>query len=103
MTDGVPIHVDAREFIDPQGSIVESARLLGLQVQQVVKSRQQPVEISLLGMKGLSSSYFNLLLRMLIEVTGVDQVRDRVRWRFDSPLQKSVFERSWSVISKEAA
>lgn len=103
MTNHALLHADASDFIDPQGSIVDSARLFGTHLQQVAKSTERIVEVSLVGMKGVSSSYFNLLLRMMIEAMGLEQLKKRIRWRFDSPLQESVFERSWNAISKEAA
>lgn len=103
MTDSGVASVSGSDFVDPNGSIVESAQLFANHVCVLLESDATDIEISFVGMKGLTSSYFNLLLRLVLQTVGVDGFQSRIQCRFDSPLQESVFQRSWETISKEAA
>jgi hypothetical protein len=52
------------------------------------------MEASLVGLKGASSSYFNVFLRRIDEGCGLDVFQHNVTVSFDSNVQKMMYERS---------
>jgi hypothetical protein len=94
--------IKAKEFVDPQGRIVESAGLLADEVL-----RQLPmvevITIDFSDMRGLSSSYFNFLLQRVAAMITVPELKRRLVMAFDSPAQQHVFERSLSFASRTVA
>jgi hypothetical protein len=95
--DGTMMIAEAKDYLDSNGLIVESASLLAEAVISRLQ-KEQEVEISLAGIHGTSSSYFNTILRTLVEVEGLENVSRRVKFRFDSKAQEHVFGRSWASI-----
>lgn len=93
--------IEALSLIQPDRSIVENAEILANHVLQSLASTHK-VCVSMAGVRGVSSSYFNLLLRRLVNAFDVDVVQDRVMFRFDSPVQEQVFRRSLEAIKKAA-
>ena len=81
------------EFLDPDGSMVVSAQRTADRVLPILQ-RGQPVTLSFNGMRGVSSSFFNVLLRQLAPVTGIGDLMNRVSFEFDSSVQEMVFRRS---------
>ena len=59
--------------------------------------------MSLAGLKGLPSSYFNPILRAVREALGLTPLQRRLRFEFDSPAQELVYERSLRAVQTEAA
>jgi hypothetical protein len=88
--------IRAIDYIDPDGLIVRSGELLARQVLETLR-HDESVRVQLRGLSGISSSYFNILLKRVIEDMGCD-VLHRVQFDFASPLQKQIFDRSWEVI-----
>ncbi|MCI0630006.1 MAG: hypothetical protein L0Y44_05055 [Phycisphaerales bacterium] len=101
MTDQ-PDVIDATRHMDPDGSIVLSARLLGRVVVRKLESSEH-VHISFAGMRGLPSSYFNELLQMIVSTLKTKDLCERVKFEFDSPVQVQVFERSLAALRQDAA
>jgi len=88
--------IRAIDFIDPDGLIVRSGELLARQVLGTLR-HDESVRVQFRGLSGISSSYFNILLKRLIEDMGPD-VLHRVQFEFVSPLQKQIFDRSREAI-----
>lgn len=90
------IEIRAADHIDPNGLIVRSGELLARRVIESLRSGES-VHIDLRGLSGISSSYFNILLRLIYDEAGAAAI-DRVQLAFVSPLQKQVFDRSLEAI-----
>ena len=91
----------ANEYLDPNGSIVLSGRLLGDAALRALASSPS-VRVSLAGLRGLPSTYFNEFLRIVAEGLGRGHLA-RVVFDFDSPVQRQVYERSLSAVRQNAA
>lgn len=91
--------VNAHNFMMESGSVVESASALAQQVVRVLE-QGRTVRISLAGVKGLPSSYFNVLLEHIVQLTGFDAIGERVQFEFDSRPQQVVFARSLEAIRR---
>jgi hypothetical protein len=94
--------VEAKNYLDPEGSIVVSAALLADVVLGKLNAGED-VTISLLGLRGLPSSYFNTILLPLVEAVGIAAVRQRVRFQIESEVQRQVFQRSLDAVAKSVA
>jgi len=94
--------IQAKDFVDPRGLILESAERLANEVAARLKGGSD-IEISLSELKGASSSYFNVLLLRLIEVFGANEIRNRVTFQFRTIAQQQVFQRSLDSIAKSPA
>jgi hypothetical protein len=94
--------VEAKQFLDPDGGIVESAARLGDEVARRLRDHEV-VTIELRDMRGLSSSYFNVLLQKVLPVTMPRDFARRVILHFDSPAQEEVFKRSLEFANRALA
>jgi hypothetical protein len=82
----------AKDFLDPSGIIVRSAEnLAGIVVQKL--GANDLIGISMEGMPPVSSSYFNIVFRRVVEAHGPASL-DRVQMVSLSPTLRQVFERS---------
>jgi hypothetical protein len=96
------ITIQARRFVDREGRIVESAAALADEVVRQL-AIHDIIAVDLLEMRGLSSSYFNVLLQRISAVTTLPEFSRRVRILFDSPAQEQVFKRSLDFASRTVA
>jgi hypothetical protein len=82
----------AKDFLHPSGVVLDSAELLA---SAVVASLQQSdrVSISMAGMPAVSSSFFNVVLRQVLDVYGREGL-DRINMASPSSVLRQVFERS---------
>ena len=88
--------VSANAFRDPQDRIVASASRLADEVVRVL-AVHDVVEIDLCGMRGVTSSYYNVLLHRVLGVIPVADFSRRVKMRYDSAAQEMVFNRSFEL------
>lgn len=91
----------AAHHLAPDGSVVESARLLATAVAAQARNGSR-VKIEFQGLRGATTSYFNMLLRDLRESLGPSIVEERLEFAFASPLQSELFERSRRAVSSDA-
>ena len=94
--------IEAKQCLDPRGGIVASASLLADAVVRRL-AEGNVVEIDLTTVRGLSSSYFNVLLQRVLPVTGIDHFADRIKLRYDSAAQELVFNRSFESARRGVA
>lgn len=85
--------VNATDHLDPGGSVVRSGIALADAVLEALE-QSGAVNVSLRGLKGASSSYFNVFLRRIEEGCGLAEIGSRIRLEFGSKIQEMVFERS---------
>lgn len=97
-----PIPIEAKRFVHPEGRIVDSAERLADEVVRQLATHDV-VTIDLREMRGLSSSYFNVLLQRVIATTTYAELSRRVGFVFDSPAQQQTFKRSLDFASRTVA
>ncbi len=86
------ISLKATSFLDSTGSIVGSA---GRFADELVRNLRdgRSVNVSMEGMRGVASSYFNVVLQRITKELGIEAL-DRLRFQWDSTAQKVVYQRS---------
>jgi len=89
----------AKECLDPGGLIVESGLMLARTVTARL-SASDAVEISMEGMRGLSSSYFNAFFSELVEKFDLTTIENRVTFAFSTNAQESIYRRSLESFKK---
>lgn len=94
--------VRAIDCIDVEGSVVRSGLLLADAVLKSLEERGH-VSVSFEGLKGASSSYFNVFLRRIEEGCGLAELGARIQVYFGSRIQKLVYDRSFEAISRGTA
>jgi len=94
--------IQANLLIDSQGGIVESAVRLADEVLRQL-AIHDVVTVDLHQMRGLSSSYFNVLLQRVSAVTTLPEFPRRVQLLFDTPAQELVFKRSLEFARRTVA
>ena len=93
-TDHESFQIAASDYVDPNGSVVKSGIMLA---DAAVKALEEHgcVRISLKGLKGASSSFFNVFLRRIEEECGLAEIGDHLLLEFGSKVQEMVFQRSF--------
>lgn len=84
----------ATEHLDPAGSGVKSGIALA-DVTLPTLEQGGTVWISLKGLRGASSSCFNVLLRRIEEERGLAEIGRHIKLEFGSKVQEMVFQRSF--------
>lgn len=95
------VTLSALALTDMERSIVENAEILAAAILVELKA-DRSVIVSLAGLRGAPTSYFNLILRRLVDEVGEAAMRTRVAFEFDSPVQRLVYERSLAAITRAA-
>lgn len=89
--------VDALRFHQPTQPLVdEAARVAAAVVDRL--SAAERITLSFRGLRGLSSSYFNILLGTIGSQCGQPALTSRVCYEFDSKAQRMIFERSLASV-----
>lgn len=89
--------LDASTYIDPTGGVVSSANLLAAAVISAL-DENEAVTVQLIGLRSVTSSYFNMILSLVAERHGVDAIRNRLTFQFSSPAQRVIFQRSYDAV-----
>jgi hypothetical protein len=96
------VELQAKEFLDARASIIESAKNLAEATVERLKEGSD-VQISLEGLNGIPSSYFNVVLLRLIGEFGVEAVKLHVKFQLNTEAQRFVFQRSFDAAAKSVA
>lgn len=92
----------ALDYCNPAEAPVENAaRLLEAAVKEL--RRGAGLVVSFAGLRGASSSYFNVVLQGLVGACGPGGVEQRVRFEFDSDAQRLIFQRSFESVRRLAS
>ena len=78
--------------MDSTGSIVATAGRLADELVRHLRDGHS-VHISMSGMRGVASSYFNVILKRITEDLGIKAL-DRLHFQWDSAAQQVVYQRS---------
>ena len=95
-----PLVIRGSSHIDPS-SLVRSAELVAVAVIDGL-AQCDCVTVDLAGLKGLSSSYFNLILKTVAARYGPLAVQTRLHFKFASAAQNVTFDRSLQAVLSAA-
>ena len=84
--------VQALDHVDPTGSVVGSGDELATKVIKILRDVGS-ARVSFSNMHFVSSSYFNIFVRRILEECGAEGL-DSLVFEFASPLQEQLFDRS---------
>ncbi|MGP1345291.1 MAG: hypothetical protein ACTS3F_01305 [Phycisphaerales bacterium] len=96
------MHADRRnillsDHLTPDRSVLDIAESIAAEIIHILDAGQSEVEVDLGGMRGVPSSFFNLLLLRIGERFGAAAI-DRIKFGFRSPLQERVYQRSLHAV-----
>lgn len=94
---GDMIAIDAHQYVEPSRDVVESAELVADNVVSALDASNDVVVVSLRGLRGVPSSFFNVILGRIRASFGVDAIRTRFRVTDASDLQLRVYQRSFEA------
>jgi hypothetical protein len=94
--------IEAHRFLDARQRIVASASLLADEVVRRL-AEHDVLLIDLRGMRGVTSSYYNVLLQRVLSVLPMSDLPRRVRFCFDSAAQEQIYGRSLESATRGAA
>jgi len=92
----------ARDFVSDTASVVETAEVVAVAINERLL-RGEHVRLSMRGFPGTSSSFFNLVLRRVIEVNGINALEKRVQFDFATTIEAELFGRSLRATKKNIA
>lgn len=95
------VTIQASQWVAPERAITDSAEDAARAAVAELSSGHL-VEIDLSDVRGVPSSYFNLLLIRIAEAHGVAAL-DRVSFRFATAVQRSIFDRSAKAVRDSLA
>jgi len=87
------VRIVAKDFVDDTRPVIESAALIAAQAAALLRQGSQVV-ISVHGLRGVSSSFFNVVLAGVADVLGPDLVNGRFSVDTETVTQRMIFERS---------
>lgn len=88
----------ASDFVDPAGSLVDSATRLSQAVVELLRA-EPVVEIDLHGLRGLTSSFFNVLLVGVRDEHGEAALVSRLRFQFETKAQSLSYRSSLGAVT----
>lgn len=91
--------INAVDHQASDGSVVHSGLLLAEAIISAMNSGKH-VTVSLVGLKGAASSYFNVMLRRLDEACGLTAYKEQVKVVFDSIVQEMMYKRSLDSLQR---
>ena len=94
--------IEASQSRDPQDRIVASGLLLADEVVRRLTDHDV-VEVNLKGLRGVTSSYYNVVLHRVLSILSMAEFARRVKFRFDSAAQEQVYNRSLESARRCAA
>lgn len=91
--------IRAVDHLAADESVVRSGVALADAVIKALDSVDS-MTVSFAGLKGASSSYFNVFLRRIQEGCGVAELGGHIRLEFGSNIQKMIYDRSLEALGK---
>jgi hypothetical protein len=91
----------AKELIQPDRPIVDNAEILAAEAIGKLQTGKS-IRVSLIGVRSISSSYFNVILRRILDALGKEEFHQRVTFEFDSTVQQMAYDRSLAALSRAA-
>ncbi len=94
-----PQPILAKQFLLPRDTTVESAARLAVRVLQDLGT-SGVVIVDFAELRGISSSYFNILFRTVGEHVGIDRMLKDLDLRYESEAQRVIGDRSRDAVVK---
>lgn len=94
--------IDAKRFIDESASVIDSAMRIGLEALGPLRAGQDVI-VSVRGVRGVSSSFFNVLLATVSSELGAGTGRSRLTVDTETRTQAMVWDRSKAAFDKDRA
>ena len=95
--DGDRPNILLSDHLTPDRSVLDIAESIAAEIIRILDAGESDVQVDLAGMRGVPSSFFNLILLWIGERFGADAI-DRSRFAFRSPLQERVYQRSLHAV-----
>jgi hypothetical protein len=86
----------ARDFVDEKLSVVESAGLVARRVVEALQSGESVV-VSVRGLRGVSSSFFNVLLDAAEKALGSKLDNGQFTVETETTTQRTIYDRSYAA------
>lgn len=99
MTMTTPQPILAKQFLLPRDTTVESAARLATRVLQDLGT-SGVVIVDFTELRGISSSYFNVLFRTVGEHVGINRMVNDLELRYESEAQRVIGDRSRDAVIK---
>lgn len=93
--------IKASQWVAPERAVTDSAEDAARAIVAELSSGK-PVEVDLTDVRGVPSSYFNLILIRIAEAHGLPAL-DRVTFRFATTVQRATYERSAHAVRESFA
>jgi hypothetical protein len=90
------ITLNSVDFIKPDRPVVESAELIAAEASRLLSSGASVI-LSVRGVRGVSSSFFNVILSAVAESLGNDFSESRFEVDTETATQRMVLQRSWDA------
>lgn len=92
--------IEATDFVTPQRPVVEAAGLLAIAVSGEIRAHGS-VTVSLKGLRGVSSAFFNTLFADVARSSGTPALSSALKLETDSNAQREVLERSLKAVLRD--
>lgn len=97
----IPRRINTRDYVDGSQSVVDSASQVADEVSRRLNNGQNVV-LSVRGVRGVSSTFFNVILNAVAQVLGTGFASDRFSVETDTETQEMIYRRSLEALrSKE--
>lgn len=91
--------INAIDFVDPSQPVVDSASKVGIEVARLLRAGSN-VLVSVRGVRGVSSSFFNVILSAVAEALNGDWDPARFDVDTDTPTQRMIYLRSLNSFAR---
>ncbi len=98
MTTMDAVKINARDFVDESRPVVDSAMAVAQEAARQLRGGACVV-VSVRGVRGVSSSFFNVILSVVAEVLRNDFSDNRFDVETETPTQRMVYARSFSAFA----
>lgn len=95
------VTIKASQWVAPQRAVTDSAEDTAHAIVEQLRAGNS-VEVDLTDVRGVPSSYFNLILIRIAEAHGLPTL-ERVTFRFASAVQRTTYERSAHAVRESFA
>ena len=90
--------INSKDFIDDRRPVVESAGLIATEASRLLRGGASVV-VSVCGVRGVSSSFFNVILSVVSEELHGDFSAGRFNVETDTATQRMVYQHSLNAFS----
>ncbi|MCG3135318.1 MAG: hypothetical protein HMLKMBBP_02899 [Planctomycetes bacterium] len=97
MSHLMPDTIVADRLIDRTGTVVEGAERVAAAVLAVL-DKAPAAKVSLVGVRGVPSSFFNVVLLAVARRFGIDAASSRLAFDFGSDAQRHIWQRSLDTL-----